>query len=115
MSWGLSDDALQSGDYDGDGKTDFCVRRTVGSQIQWFILERDGGGTGASPIIWGLTGVPVDLPLGSGDYDGDGKSDIGVYRITENPLNTYFIRRSADGSMLTFAFGASGDSALSPQ
>jgi hypothetical protein len=110
IRWGLDNDALAAGDYDGDGRTDFCVRRTNSSNdYEWYILERDGGGTGGAPIIWGRNAVPIDFTFGAGDYDGDGKSDIGVYRLTGNPSNTYFIRRSGDGSMLAYQFGRDGD------
>jgi hypothetical protein len=109
INWGLPNDNLFSGDYDGDGRTDFGLMRVVGGAFHWYILERDGGGTGAAPIIWGRNNVsPFDGIYGNGDYDGDGRTDIGVYRRTENP-NTFFIRKSIDGSMLAYQLGASGD------
>jgi len=111
ISWGLSTDAARPGDYDGDGRTDFCVLRTDPSQYHWYILERDGGGTGATPIRWGRTFPNGHLTLnGDRDYDGDGLSDIGVWRAEDNEAGVFFIRRSSDGSMLAYQLGTAGDS-----
>lgn len=44
------------------------------------------------------------------DFDGDAKSDFAVFRPG---TNTWYIRRSSDGSLLAQAWGASGD-LLSP-
>ncbi len=114
INWGLSNDAGVPGDYDGDGKTDFCVRRSELSngQHHWYILERDGGGTGAAPIRWGRTFPNAHLPLSGGDYDGDGLTDIGVWRAEDGQSGIFFIRRSSDGSMLTYELGTTGDSTL---
>jgi hypothetical protein len=110
IRWGLADEVLLPGDYDGDGRTDFCVRRANGGNFEWYILERDGGGTGANPIVWG-GGAFGDSVFGAGDYDGDGKSDIGVYRLGTNP-HTFFIRSSGSGAMLAYQLGAGGDLAI---
>ena len=50
-------------------------------------------------IHWGQT---ADIPV-PGDYDGDGRDDIGVYRD-----GTWYINGSA-GSPLTYVFGLTGD------
>ncbi|MBS1792535.1 MAG: VCBS repeat-containing protein [Acidobacteria bacterium] len=111
VTWGLANDFAFTGDFDGDGKTDFGARRTGATNFEWYTLERDGGGTGGTPILWGRQGSPLDLTLTPADYDGDGRDDIGVYRLTANP-NTFYIRRSADGSLLAYQWGTSGDSPL---
>jgi subtilisin-like proprotein convertase family protein len=109
VNWGNSTDFVIPGDYDGDGKDDFCVRRTVSGQRHHFILERDGGGTGANPIIWGITG-DISAP---GDYDGDGKQDIAVWRENVNPdQNFFYVRRSSDNGLTSFEWGQNGDSAI---
>ena len=41
--WGIRDDVPITGDFDGDGKTDFCVTRRINNQIVWFILPSGGG------------------------------------------------------------------------
>ena len=48
IQWGQgATETLVPGDFDGDGKYDFCVVRNVSNLYNWYILERDGGGTGA--------------------------------------------------------------------
>lgn len=106
VSWGTSSDFIIPGDYDGDGRSDFCVRRTVSGARHHFILERDGGGTGASPIVWGITG-DVSAP---GDYDGDGKQDVAVWRPNADPTqNFFYVRRSSDSALQAFEWGQNND------
>ncbi len=92
-------------DYFGTGRSDFLDISLIplSQQISarsWNILRNPV----TSPpqirrVTWGLVdvekGIP-DLPV-FGDYDGDGKNDIGVYRINEsNPQNYFYIQRSAN-------------------
>jgi hypothetical protein len=108
INWGSPNDFLVPGDFDADGKSDFCVVRQVGNQWFWFILERDGGGTGANGIAWGL----VPDTLAPGDYDGDGRQDVAVWRSNPDPaMNFFFVRRSSDNTLLTHEWGRQGDRA----
>ena len=103
VQWGSGTDILVPGDFDGDGKYDFCVvRGDTGNLLNWYILERDGGGTGASPIIWGL----ITDTVTPGDYDGDGKQDVGIWRPS---TGTFYIRNSTNGSLNAFQWGILGD------
>ena len=113
ITWGRDSDLIVPGDYDGDGKYDFCVSRTetIGGNAgrSYYILERDGGGTGGSPIRWGIAG-DVRTP---GDYDGDGKTDIAVWRSSATVSDSrYFVRRSSDGALQQFQWGQTGDFAI---
>jgi subtilisin-like proprotein convertase family protein len=108
--YGLSSDFVVPGDYDGDGKDDIVVSRNAnfgGGTFKYFwIRETDGGGTPNSPLQWGISGDFIC----QGDYDGDGKTDVGVWRSNADPnLNFFFGRRSSDGSLLQLEWGASGD------
>lgn len=49
------------GDYDGDGKTDFAVWRTIDSQLAWFYVE--GSRIGPTSIQWGV-GFRENAPAG---------------------------------------------------
>ncbi len=106
VEWGLVGDVIVPGDYDGDGRNDFCVVRAVNGQLIWYILEADGGGTGAAAIDWGLPG-DIATP---GDYDGDGRQDIAVWRPSANPdTNFFYVRRSSNNVLQTFEWGFQGD------
>ncbi len=104
ISWGLGTDDLYIADYDNDGKDDLCARRTVSGAFHWYILERDGGGTGAGPIVWGRLDLG-DTPIPGLDYDGDGKADIAVYRRNMIGNNVFYVRRSSDAGLTTFGWG----------
>ena len=109
IRWGLGNDTVFPGDFDGDGKNDFCVARLNGTNAEFYILTRTGGGTGASPIIFGNFGASDQAA--QGDYDGDGKTDIGILHASGG--NTLFIiRKASDGSFLFFPWGLTGDHAV---
>ncbi len=102
IDWGNDSDIILPGDYDGDGQADFAVRRNVGGALHHYILERDGGGTGTSPIIFGITG-DISTP---GDYDGDGRTDISVWRPSANPdANFFWVLNSGNSSVSQFEWG----------
>jgi len=92
------------GDYDGDGKTDFAVVRegaTAASNIFWYILKSsDGGLLDAS---YGLTGSDLNVQA---DYDGDGKTDIAVWRDSDG---TFYYNRSSDGGFVSYPWGSPND------
>ena len=110
-AWGLSGDTSVARDYDGDGITDVAVVRNGASptaQKTWFILNSSTG-----TFRWenfGLTGNSVagtgDAPI-PGDYDGDGKFDLAVYRFGTGmfPQNSFIIKRSSDSTVAYQPFG----------
>ncbi len=104
VQFGLSGDQAVARDYDGDGKTDIAIfrRGTLSADpTTWWILQSSNGMTRTERF--GLTGngtSQFDNPV-PGDYDGDGKFDIGVYRFGLSPANTFIIKRSSD-SVVTF-------------
>ena len=102
--WGVSTDLVVPGDYDGDGKTDIAVVRegtTANPILTWYIRRSSDGGLTA--LQFGST--TTDL-FAQADYDGDGKTDIGVWRDTNG---TYYATRSSDGSLLTSQWGVAND------
>ena len=105
IEFGLFGDQAICRDYDGDGITDLAIFRrgaTSTATTQWWI-RRSTNPSNFQVIPFGLTGngtSSFDTPI-PGDYDGDGKFDIAVYRFGQAPINNYIILRSSD-SVVTF-------------
>ena len=106
-------------DFDGDGKTDLVVTRlypNLNYQKYWFVLNTSNNSFSATQ--WGHS-EPIsqdfDIPVLE-DFDGDGKTDIGVFRkhFVEPPAPTYFyILRSSDATMQAIQWGSSRDFEMS--
>lgn len=112
--WGFSDlfidRTLQPADYTGDGKADLVAVRRIGVNLIWYIL--DPATNTATAILWGFgresAGNPEDTPV-SGDYDGDGRQDIAVYRSSNG---TFYVLKSSDSGFIVQQWGEAGDSPL---
>ncbi len=87
FTWGANGDTPVVGDYDGDLSNDFGVVRTVGTDLVWFVrLSNFGYGFNLgcastvplcnNGVTWGTTGDKL-VP---GDFNGDSKSDLAVWR-----------------------------------
>ena len=85
----------QKFDYDGDDKADVSVYRP-GASGAWYMLN---SGSASTSNAFGTTG-DIITPA---DFDGDGKTDIGVFRS-----GTWYLLRSTAG-FTGVGFGASGD------
>ncbi len=94
-------------DFNGDGKTDFAVTRTVGGaggQRTWF-YNTNGTGAATVALAWGLTN-DVNVPA---DYDGDGKTDIAVWRNGAPTVAAFYILQSLTNTVRVEAFGQTSD------
>ena len=98
QQWGSSaaGDKPVPGDYDGDGKSDFCVfRALVGT---WFIIKSSNNAE--EHYYFGADG---DIPVAA-DFDGDGKTDAAIYR-SSGGNGTWHIRQSSTGTVVSQQFG----------
>ena len=110
LYWGYNIDQRISGDFDGDGRTDLTAYRSVynlppnvipADQLNvWYILNSSNG-----TVRNVRFGLQTDVRV-SEDYDGDGKTDIAVWRPSEG---VWYRINSRDGSFSATAFGVSGD------
>lgn len=90
--WGQSTDLVAPGDYDGDGKTDIAVIRegaTPTDPLTWYIQRSSN--LSADIRSWGITGTDLTV---QNDYDGDGKTDLAVWRNTDGK---WYVFRSSGG------------------
>jgi hypothetical protein len=103
---GVTGDAIQPSDYDGDGKMDIAVfRRSTGI---WYIKESSTGNTRTVTNF----GRPNDYPA-IGDYDGDGKADLCILRGesgASGPISWYILY-SSTGQPQRFEWGAAATDA----
>jgi hypothetical protein len=105
--WGLPGDIRVPGDYDGTGFTDVAVYRP--STGVWHILHVTGYGwpgvhTGGTTVVeWGIA---TDIPVPA-DYDGDGKTDIAVFRPSNGVW--YILQSSQNNAQIQIQFGLPGD------
>jgi len=103
--WGLNADRKVPADYDGDGKADLAAFRSnnfPGSTHinTWFILQSSD-----NKMRVEYFGLPTDQ-LVPADYDGDGKTDIAVWRPS---TGIWYRINSSDGSFNATQFGLSED------
>lgn len=98
-------------DYTGDGKADFVAVRRTGVNLIWYIL--DPATNTSTATLWGYgrqsAGSREDIPV-RGDYDGDGRQDIAVYRFSNR---TFYVLKSSDNGFIVQQWGESGDSPVS--
>jgi subtilisin-like proprotein convertase family protein len=94
------------GDFDGDGKNDFCIQRTnpVQAGQGQFVMLKSGGGV--EYINWGNDSDFL-IP---GDYDGDGKTDICVRRTVSGNRVHYVLTRT--GATSATFWGITGDASV---
>jgi len=105
VPWGWGSDFIVPGDYDGDGKTDIAIVREgelATDPLTWYILRSDlNGFIGAN---FGLTGDDYNV---QGDYDGDGKTDIAIWRQS---TGVFSVRSSLTGEVMNpVQWGLAGD------
>ena len=107
VNFGTPTDVVVVGNHTGTALSDITVIRGVAGQIVW--TTRDGDtGIGQPSVTFGSSAT--DYPE-SGDYDGDGLDDYGIWRPDADPAQCKFsIRRSTvPGTPLDIFMGQNGD------
>ncbi|HEY0461708.1 MAG TPA: FG-GAP-like repeat-containing protein [Pyrinomonadaceae bacterium] len=110
VPWGFGEDGdffPLVGDFDGDGKNDFCVQRAnpASPTNGQFVLLKSNG-LGIEYINWGLSSDFL-IP---GDYDGDGKADFCVRRTVSGARQHWILYRTGATSFTNW--GITGDSSV---
>lgn len=110
--YGSPNDLPVAADYDADGKTDVAIWRP--SNGTWQIWQSS---LGMRTILWEeFDGAPltsINIPKSSldkplvGDYDGDGKIDLAVWRA--GSPGTLYVNQSSSSQLLTISIGQTGD------
>jgi hypothetical protein len=91
-------------DFDGDNKTDYVVLREFcdGASWYWFMQKSTEG---LKSLSYGTRSSDRLIP---GDYDGDGKWDIAIWR-TGGGLSYFFILQSTTNTTRVLQWGVNGD------
>lgn len=107
VPWGFGVDGdffPNVGDFDGDGRHDFCIQRSnpsTPSQGQFVLLKSNG--LGVEFINWGNSSDFI-IP---GDYDGDGRNDFCVRRTVSGARQNWILTRAGATSLTVW--GITGD------
>ena len=107
-NWGnySSDYSLAPDDYTGDGRADLVAVRQATGGKQWYIYNP--ANNTSSVTVFGRSDTQtaaLDYQI-RGDYDGDGRQDIAVWRISDR---TFYWINSSNGSLQGQFFGSVGD------
>lgn len=104
VPWGMTTDWFVPGDYDGDGKTDIAVVRRNGSaagQFTWYILKSSDN----NMLAYNFGATETDSPV-QNDYDGDGKTDVTVWRETDG---VFYVQRTGSAAISSASWGMISD------
>lgn len=102
--WGVPGDLPVPGDYDDDGITDVAIVRegaTPDSPLVWWVLRSSDG----AHTTTAFGNSSTDLTT-QNDYDGDGVTDISIWRSTEAII---YVLRSSDGGFYGVRWGTPTD------
>lgn len=102
--YGTPTDVIVPGDYDGDGKTDIAVVRGSAGAYNWYIRPSSTGVINGGPTA--VFGASATDFYTHGDYDGDGKTDVAIYR--PGAPSVFWVLGSSSG-VFSSVLGNTGD------
>lgn len=106
FNFGANGDRPVLGDFDGDGATEISFVRASGNKMVWHILKsRPGQYPAYTKHTETQFGLSSDVPVPA-DYDGDGKTDIAVFRPSNGG---WYLLRSSNNQFQGAIWGANGD------
>lgn len=111
--YGNPDPPKVIGDYNGDGKADICVYNNEGLYSGDWRVALSTGSNFTDSGFW-ITDYGMELSPISGDFNGDGLSDIGTYNSSNGEWKAAFSTgvSFSDKGVWMSGFGASGDKPL---
>ncbi|MBX3283412.1 MAG: VCBS repeat-containing protein [Acidobacteria bacterium] len=99
-------------DYNGDGKTDYSVVRNTGGggngQVTWYGCYATGSSQECSGGLQTAFGIATDFFV-DGDFDGDSKSDVAIWRPGAPSAAAFYIFQSSNSTLRIDTFGQTGD------
>ena len=94
-------------DYDGDGKTDAAIVRAAFPYMEWWIHNSSDGSAGV--YTFGRYEDFFAKQMVCGDFDGDGKDDVALWRSANAPNAFFYVLQSGDFTVREVQFGTTGD------
>lgn len=99
-------------DFNGDGKTDYVVTRNEGGgptdTITWYECYSTGAPQACSGDAAPAFGVAIDR-VTPADFDGDGKTDVAIWREAPAGSAAFYILQSSDSTVRVDVFGQTDD------
>lgn len=101
-------------DFDGDGRSDWAIAREYDGIGPWTYWVNYNDAEASDKFVSFDFGVFTLDSLQPGDYDGDGITDVGMFRgvATSGQGTAYWVVLSTTNSVKTVDFGLPGDRAV---
>lgn len=100
------------GDFDGDGRTDVAGSITEAPNRAWYYVSSLNPTQSVfnTRVAWGDTAAQ----RAQGDYDGDGKTEPGIWTtsVAVNPTPSYWARPSGGGPLIYYPWGVTNDNSV---
>lgn len=107
VQFGLFTDKFVGGDFDGDNKTDLSAVRANGAVLDWYVFRSSNGVLLTSQPLNGYGASATDIVV-PGDYDGDNRTDLAVWRSTGPNAGVFFMSPS-NSAVRGTQWGQTGD------